>query len=552
MHTFYQPLHFEHQWTKAHPLEQILGDPSKSIMTRRKLSNDAEMYVYALTLSLVEPSNIKEAMADHNWIEAMQEEIHEFERLQVWELVESPMDVKTDFLNGPLKEEVYVIHPDGFIDPNFPNHVYRLKKALYGLKRAPRTWYDKLSLFLFANHFTKGLQVHQSLRGIFVNQSQYALELLKKHGIGGCDTTGTPMATTLKVDADLQGTPTYQTKYRSMIGGLMYLIMSRPGFELTAYSDVDHRGCLDTFKSTSRGAQFLGDKLFSWSSKKQDYTVVSTVEAEYELTEKELKQVEADDQAIQTILLGLPEDIYAAVDSCETAQEIWFTSTDGESIESYYHRFSNRHVTVVHQTKDLHTADYTELYDFLKYNQKEVDDLRAEQLAKTHDPLALMANSKNPFNYLVFHQDQPSPSIQTKLVNTNQQQPENFIKPTQWADCSTGYEYGSRQTYANGWRMSGIQAIQNAVQNLGVQNVGNQNGLIVVLRIANQNPNGNGNVVAAQAEGTTNGNNDNHIRCHNCRGLGHLAKNCTVRPRRRDVAYLQTQLLITQKEEAGI
>ncbi|GJZ21551.1 hypothetical protein Tco_0558590 [Tanacetum coccineum] len=157
-----------------------------------------------------------------------------------------------------------------------------------------------------------------------------------------------------------------------------------------------------------------------------------------ELTEKELKQVEADDQSIQTILLGLPEDIYAAVDSCETAQEIWFTSTNRESIESYYHRFSklmndfkrnkhfpekiasnlkflnylqlewSRHVTIVHQTKDLHTSDYTQLYDFLKYNQKEVDDLRAKRLAKTHDPLALMANSNNPFSYLEFHQDQPS------------------------------------------------------------------------------------------------------------------------------------------------
>ncbi|GKB98267.1 retrovirus-related pol polyprotein from transposon TNT 1-94 [Tanacetum coccineum] len=96
------------------------------------------------------------------------------------------------------------------------------------------------------------------------------------------------------------------------------------------------------------------------------------------------------------------------------------------------------------------------------------------------------------------------------------------------------------------------QVVQNAVQNLGVQNVGNQNGLIVVPRIANQNPNGNGNVVAARAEGNAIGNNGNQIRCYNCRGLGHLARNCTVRPRRRDAAYLQTQLLIAQKEEAGI
>ncbi|GJY60759.1 hypothetical protein Tco_0461416 [Tanacetum coccineum] len=151
-----------------------------------------------------------------------------------------------------------------------------------------------------------------------------------------------------------------------------------------------------------------------------------------ELTKKELKHVEADDQAIQTILLG--SDIGIHEKKAKLFNE-WerFTSTNGESIESYYHRFSklmndfksnkhfpekitsnlkflknlqpewSRHVTIVHQTKDLHTANYTQLYNFLKYNQKEVDDLRAERLAKTHDPLALMANSNNPFNYTVFH-----------------------------------------------------------------------------------------------------------------------------------------------------
>ncbi|GKF18089.1 hypothetical protein Tco_0063007 [Tanacetum coccineum] len=94
--------------------------------------------------------------------------------------------------------------------------------------------------------------------------------------------------------------------------------------------------------------------------------------------------------------------------------------------------------------------------------------------------------------------------------------------------------------------------VQNAVQNLGVQNVRNQNGIIVVPGIVNQNPNGNGNVVAARAEGNVNGNNGNQIRCYNSRGLGHLARNCTVRPTRRGAAYLQTQLLIAQKEEAEI
>nr|GEY99973.1 hypothetical protein [Tanacetum cinerariifolium] len=91
------------------------------------------------------------------------------------------IDVKMAFLNGPLKEEVYVAQPDEFIDPNNPEKVYRLRKALYGLKQAPRVWHDELSKFLTSRGFTKGLQIHQSPRGIFINQAKYALEILHKH-----------------------------------------------------------------------------------------------------------------------------------------------------------------------------------------------------------------------------------------------------------------------------------------------------------------------------------------------------------------------------------
>ncbi|GKB51749.1 retrovirus-related pol polyprotein from transposon TNT 1-94, partial [Tanacetum coccineum] len=236
------------------------------------------------------------------------------------------MDVKTTFLNGPLKEEVYVAQPNRFVDPGHPEKVYRLRKALYGLKQAPRAWYDELSKFLMSKGFTKGLQIHQSPRGIFINQAKYALEILKKHGMEKCDNIGTPMATKYKLDADLSGKLVDQTDYHSKIGSLMYLTSSRPdmvqavcycaryqarptkkhlkevkrifrylrgtvnmglwypkdsGFELTAFSDADHARCIDTRKSTSGGIQFLGDKLFSWISKKQDCTAMSSAKAEY-------------------------------------------------------------------------------------------------------------------------------------------------------------------------------------------------------------------------------------------------------------------------------
>ena len=174
--------------------------------------------------------------------------------------------------------------------------------------------------------FFLGLQVHQSPRGIFLNQSKYALEIVKKHGMITCDTYNTPMAYATKLDADIHGTPVDPTKYRSIIGSLMYLTASRPdivfavfmcsryqskpterhlneakrilryikgtinmglwypkdsGFDLIAFSDADHAGCVDTRKSTSGGVQFLGDKLVSWQSKKQDCTSLSSTEAEY-------------------------------------------------------------------------------------------------------------------------------------------------------------------------------------------------------------------------------------------------------------------------------
>nr|GEX68807.1 hypothetical protein [Tanacetum cinerariifolium] len=181
MHTFYQRYPSEHRWTKDHPLEQVIGNPSQPVRTRRQQESDTEMCMFTLTVSRTEPNNIKESMADSAWIKSMQEELHQFDRLDEgvdFEESFTPvarleavrlfiayaahktftiyqMVVKTAFLYGPLKVEVYVNQPDGFVDPYHSDKVYRHKKALYGLKQAPRAWYDELSKFLLSKGFTK-------------------------------------------------------------------------------------------------------------------------------------------------------------------------------------------------------------------------------------------------------------------------------------------------------------------------------------------------------------------------------------------------------------
>ncbi|GJZ23412.1 retrovirus-related pol polyprotein from transposon TNT 1-94, partial [Tanacetum coccineum] len=178
------------RWTKDHPIANVIGDPSCFVSTRKQQQTDAMWCYFDAFLTSVEPKNFKQAMTEPSWIDAMQEEIQEFEGLSLGigtvqeegiDFEESfalvarieaiyifvakaanknmmifQMDVKTDFLNGVLKEEVYVSQPEGFVDQANPSHVYKLKKALYGLKQAPCAWYDMLSSFLISQHFFKG------------------------------------------------------------------------------------------------------------------------------------------------------------------------------------------------------------------------------------------------------------------------------------------------------------------------------------------------------------------------------------------------------------
>ncbi|KAJ9551588.1 hypothetical protein OSB04_015633 [Centaurea solstitialis] len=421
------PLPHTVKWTRSHPIELIIGDPTSTVKTRAATANECNFSVF---LTDTEPTRVSDALQDSDWVTAMQEELNQFSALKVWRLVKRPldksiidtkwlfknkkdehgtivrnkarlvakgyrqqegidydqtfapvarleairmflayaaykdftvfqMDVKTAFLYGHLKEEVYVSQTEGFVDPDHPDYVYVLDKALYGLKQAPRAWYEELSSIqrvyvddiIFGTtskelckkfetimtqefkmsmmgeiNFFLGLQVKQFTDGIFINQSKYIFDLLKKYDMSSCNSIGTPMATGNKIGPDHEGKDVDLRTYRGMVGSLMYLTASRPdimfatcvcaryqakpkeshlaavkrifrylkgtpyyglwypkglGFELQAYSDADYGGCNMDRKSTSGHIQLLGNKLVSWALKKQQCVSTSTAESEY-------------------------------------------------------------------------------------------------------------------------------------------------------------------------------------------------------------------------------------------------------------------------------
>jgi hypothetical protein len=249
----------------SHPKELIIGEVERGVSTRSKLKNICNNMAF---LSQIEPKNINEAIEDESWILAMQEELNQFERN------------KDEFEMSMMGE---------------------------------------LKFFL-------GLQIKQTEDGIFLNQSKYVIDLLKRFGLTNAKAYGTPMSPSTKLDKDEKGKPVDVKLYRGMIGSLLYLTASRPdimfsvclcarfqscpkeshliavkrifryllgtidlglwypksnSFDLISYTDADFAGCKIDRKSTSGTCHFLGHSLVSWFSKKQNSVALSTAEAEY-------------------------------------------------------------------------------------------------------------------------------------------------------------------------------------------------------------------------------------------------------------------------------
>jgi hypothetical protein len=344
---------------RDHQVNSILGDIHKGVTTKSRVAHLCDHYSF---VSSIEPYRVEDALRDSDWVMAMQEELNNFTRNEIWHLVPRPnqnvvdtkwvfhnkqdehgvvtrnkarlvakgysqvegldfgetyapvarlesirillayatyhgfklyqMDVKSAFLNGPIKEEVYVEQPPGSEDSEYPNHVYKLSKALYGLKQAPRAWYECLRYFLITNGFkvgkvdptlfTKtiakdlfvcqiyvddiifgstnkstceafsritiqkfemsmmgelkyflGFQVKQLQDGTFISQTKYIQDILNMFGMKDAKPIKTPMGTNGHLDLDTGGKSVDQKIYQSMIKSLLYLCASRSDIMLS-------------------------------------------------------------------------------------------------------------------------------------------------------------------------------------------------------------------------------------------------------------------------------------------------------------------------------
>ncbi|GKB75967.1 retrovirus-related pol polyprotein from transposon TNT 1-94, partial [Tanacetum coccineum] len=246
---------------KDHPVEQIIEDLNSAPQTRRMTKNLEEHWY-----TQEEGIDYDEVFAPVARIEAIKLFLAyaSFKDFVVYQ-----MDVKSAFLYGKIKEEVYVCQPPGFEDPDFPDRVYKVEKALYGLHQAPRACsMGELSFFL-------GLQVQQKKDGTFISQDKYVGEILKKFGFTEVKTASTPIETQKPLLKDEDGEEVDVHMYRYQVNPkVSHLHVVKKNFSDYAGASLDR-------KSKTGGCQFLGCRLISWQCKKQIVVANSTTKAEY-------------------------------------------------------------------------------------------------------------------------------------------------------------------------------------------------------------------------------------------------------------------------------
>ncbi|GJX10875.1 putative ribonuclease H-like domain-containing protein [Tanacetum coccineum] len=273
---------------KDHPFDQVIGDLQSATQTRKMSKNLEEHGIEAIRLFLAYAS---------------------FKDFMVYQ-----MGVKSAFLYGKIEEEVYICQPPGFEDPNFPDRVYKVEKALYGLHQAPRAWYETLSTYLLDNEFQRGkidktlfikrhkgdillmssmgeltfflgLQVKQKKDGIFISQDKYVDEILKKFGFTEVKTASTPMETQKPLLKDEDGEEVDVHMYRSMIGSLMYLTSSRPDimFAVCACARYQVNPKVSHLHAVKRIFRYLKGqpKLGLWYPKDSPFDLVAYTDSDY-------------------------------------------------------------------------------------------------------------------------------------------------------------------------------------------------------------------------------------------------------------------------------
>ncbi|GJU04667.1 putative ribonuclease H-like domain-containing protein, partial [Tanacetum coccineum] len=394
------------------------------------------------------------------------------------------MDVKSAFLYGKIEEEVYVCQHPGFEDLNFPDKVYKVEKALYGLHQAPRAWYETLSTYLMDNGFHRelstefeklmhdkfqmssigeltfflGLQVQQKSDGIFISQDKYVAEILKKFDFATVKTTSTPIETNKALVKDEEAEAVDVHLYISMIGSLMYLTASRPDimfavcacarFQVTPkishlhavkrifryLKDSDYAGASLDRKSTTGGCQFLGKRLISWQCKKQTIVANSTTEAEYVAAANCCGQVLwIQNQMLDYGFNFMNTKIYIDNEStiCIVKNPVFHSKTKHIEIRHHFIRdsYEKRLIQVIKIHTDYNVADLlTKAFDAKHIEYLVGDEAVHKELGDRMERAATTASSlEAEQDSAVFNDEYDTPSHTKKVFANMRRQRKDFL-----------------------------------------------------------------------------------------------------------------------------